>query len=81
MTADFMSSEESGYENGEAVNVVKELPWRSLAVEEFFDSLDSQLKDEKSPQAKRQTKRRVKGSTSTRKVPSKMPKWARCVTD
>ena len=56
LTTDFMSSEESGSEDGEEINVVMELPWRSSLVDEFFQSLDSQLMSEKSAKAKRQTK-------------------------
>ena len=71
-----MSSEESGSEDGEEINVVMELPWRSSLVDEFFQSLDSQLMSEKSAKAKRQTKRRVKGQNSLRPAPSNAPGWA-----
>ena len=71
-----MSSEESGNEDGEEVNIVMELPWRSSLVDEFFESLDSQLMSEKSAQAKRQTKRRVKGQNSLRPAPCDAPGWA-----
>ena len=47
-----MSSEESGSEDGEEINVVMELPWHSSLVDEFFQSLDSQLMSEKSAKAK-----------------------------
>ena len=74
-----MSSEESGSEDGEEINVAMELPWRSSLVDEFFQSLDSQLMSEKSAKAKRQTKRRVKGQNSMRPAPSNAPGWALCV--
>ena len=76
--ADLMSSEESGMEDGEEVNIVMDLPWRSSIVDEFYESLDSQLESEKSAKAKRQTKRRVKGQSSTRPAPARLPKWAVC---
>lgn len=71
-----MSSEESGKEDSEEVNIVMELPWRSGIIDEFFQSLDSQLTLEKSAQAKRQRKRRIKGASSTRPEPSSVPRWA-----
>ena len=74
-----MSSEESGSEDGEEVNIVMELPWCSSLVDEFFQSLDGQLMSEKSAKAKRQTKRRVKGQNSLCTAPSDAPGWALCV--
>ena len=52
LTTDFMSSEESGSEDGEEINVIMELPWHSSLMDEFFQSLMS----EKSTKAEQQTK-------------------------
>ena len=79
LTTDFMSSEESGSEDGEEINIVMELPWRSSLVDEFFQSLDSQLMSEKSAKAKQQTKGRVKGQNQLRPAPGNAPGWALCV--
>ena len=59
-----MSNEWSGSKDGEEVNIVMELSWRSSLVDEFFQSLDSQLMSKKSAKAKWQTKRQVKGQNS-----------------
>lgn len=68
-----MSSEES---EGETIQV-KELPWRSAAVDQFFQALDEEATKMQSAQAKRQTKKRVLCGTSTRPRPSKkLPTWA-----
>ena len=75
MTVDMMSSEESDPENDNSM-VVKPLPWRSALVEEFFESLDSQIKSCRSSQSVRQSKPRVQGEPSTRLQPSDIPKWA-----
>ena len=50
---DFMSSEESGSEDGEEVNIVM-MPWHSLLVDDLFQSLDGRLMSEKSAKVKRQ---------------------------
>ena len=55
----FMSSEESGTEDDEEVLIVKDLLWRSNKVDRFFKNLDE--KEEKSSQAKRQSKKRIRG--------------------
>ena len=52
-----VSSEESGSEQEDNVNYVKELPWRGSIVTEFFYDLDEQYAATKSSQARRQTKR------------------------
>ena len=74
----FMSSEES---EGEDAIKVNPLPWRSNRVSTFLHSLDEKAKDDKSPQAKRQMKTRVLGTSSTRNQPSvdakgqALPSW------
>ena len=70
-----MSSEESGEDE---VITVKPLPWRHPRVDDFLTSLDEKLMSERSSQAKRQMKKRVIGSVSTRPVPTStsLPLWA-----
>ena len=77
MKIGYMSSEESGMEDGEEVNIVKPLPWLSASVAQFKSLLDDQIVKEKSPQARRQTKKRKQGSPSTRTRPEICePEWA-----
>ena len=70
-----MSSEESGDDN---TIIMKPLLWRAERVDRFFRTLDGKACDAKSPQAKRQTKKRVIGEPSTRPIPSAhgLPSWA-----
>lgn len=65
LTMDFMSSDES---DGETI-VVKTLSWRSSMVNDFFKSVDDEAYARKSEQAKRQTKKRLVGASSSREVP------------
>ena len=58
MCADVMSSEESDVEN-DGIVLVKELPWRSQLVSDFFGSLDDRISEGKTSQAIRQRKKRV----------------------
>ena len=76
LTIDMISSEESDGE--EDTIIVHPLQWRSEKVSCFLHSLDSKANDEKSPQAKRQTKRRVESSEhSLRSLPvESLPAWA-----
>lgn len=67
-----ISSDES---DGEAI-VMKDLPWRSSRVTDFFKSLDEEAARHKSMQAKRQTKQRILGGSSIRSKPDKVPSWA-----
>ena len=71
-----MSSEESGEELGEEVMFVKPLPWRSEKFNAFISRIDTQIDSEKSDLAKRLSKRRLCGETSTRPRPAgNMPGW------
>ena len=74
MTIEMMSSEESG-NDGEYIHP---LPFRSAKVDRFFSMLDDKIKETKSPQARRQMKKRVMGDISARGVPDGhyFPKWA-----
>ena len=77
MKIEYMSSEESGVEDGEDVNVVRPLPWLSASVTQFKSALDNQTMKEKSPQARRQTKKRKQGCPSKRTRPDVCePEWA-----
>ena len=78
LTAELISSEESGSDNGEQVLIVRALPWRSSRVDHMFRILDKSALSMRSPQGRRQMKRRVAGSTSTRPQCQieGIPKWA-----
>lgn len=71
-----MSSEESEVDGEEHVLAVHNLPWRKSTVKKMFDTLDVEITKTKSPQSRRQMKRRVHGGNSTRSQPSSAPKWA-----
>lgn len=73
-----MSSESSGEEEGEEVIIVHPLPWISSEVGTFKKKLDNEIAKEKSPQGRRQMKRRVFGSASSRPRPLNpdLPSWA-----
>ena len=75
MVNDLMSSEESGEDDTVTVHP---LPWRSEYVNKMFQNTDKYSKLRKSPQASRQTKKRITGSPSVRPSPSKsdIPAWA-----
>lgn len=76
MSPDAMSSEESDPEN-DGIVLVKELPWRSQLVNDFFASLDEKIDESKTPQAKRQRKKRVLSVIESCRVPVPgLPKWA-----
>ena len=72
---DFMSSEESGPDDDIYLHP---LPWRSDYVTKMFNTIDNYVQKKKSPQAKRQTKKRiVAGLPSERPQPlSSVPEWA-----
>lgn len=74
---DMMSSEDDDDEDGE-VMIVRQLPWRSSILNNFFLKLDDQSKSQKSSQARRQMKRRVLGLASGRPKPvnKEIPQWA-----
>ena len=73
-----MSSEESGTDDGDEVLFVRPLPLRSAKVDTFFSTSDRTSKENKSPQALREIKRRVLASDSAREKPAGngLPKWA-----
>lgn len=73
LTPNFQSSEESDDDDDE----VKTLPWRSDRVSAKFKELDEKNEAKKTPQARRQRRRRVVGvHNSTRCVPPNAPKWS-----
>lgn len=76
ITNDYMSSEESEDEK----IVVHSIPWRSSYVDRMFKKIDEFCTDKKSPQARRQMKDRIVGTTSSRCLPSSdiidVPEWA-----
>ena len=63
---------------GEEVIIVHPLPCISDDVATFKKKLDDEIAKEKSPQARRQMKRRVVGASSNRPRPVNldMPSWA-----
>ena len=77
VTVDFMSSEESGVEEGQEILVSKPLLWQSEEVKSFKLALDHAALGEKTPLARRQMKRRRTGSPSSRPRPTgDFPAWA-----
>ena len=78
MTISMMSSEESGNDGEEEILYVHPLPFRSGKVDRFFSMLDNKVKETKSPQARRQMKKRARGDISARDLPVGhcFPKWA-----
>ena len=77
LVPDIVSSEDDDEESGD-IMIVRPLPWRSSAVNNFFLQLDEQSVGQKSSQAKRQMKKRVLGSASARLMPEdgEIPLWA-----
>ena len=71
-----MSTDESDVEDGEEVLVVHPLPWLSETICDLKRALDQQIRMSKTPQAKRQMKKRLTGNDSTRSVPKELPSWA-----
>ena len=77
LTPEIISSDDDNEDEDEDVFVTRPLPWRSIAVDNFFRSLDAYSKGQKTKQAVRQMKSRVLGATSDRPKPLKsIPKWA-----
>lgn len=78
MKIEVMSSDESEEDEGDDVILVHPLPWLSAEVVAFKQKLDEEIKREKTPQARRQTKRRVIGTSSIRPCPPSqgLPSWA-----
>ena len=75
MTIELMSSEESENDNEDDVIVVHPLPWLSEKVENFKQTLDIKIKKDKTPQARRQMKQRIIGTTSSRPPKLELPSW------
>jgi len=65
----FMSSEESGEDDGRPVLFVKSLPWRRCKVSRFVKQMDAKCEKRKSRRAILQTMQRLPGSVSTRLKP------------
>jgi hypothetical protein len=80
LRADVMSSEESDLDGEEDVLRVHSLSWRSEAVTRMFRTLDSEASKLRTPQSRRQMKRRVLGTLSSRQRPAagSVPSWALC---
>lgn len=72
---EIISSDESEKEDDEEILVVHPLPWLSDTVSQFKTRLDQEIVNSKTPQAKRQMKRRVIGTSSTRNKPDNLPSW------
>ena len=66
----FMSSEESGEEDGRPVLFVKYLPWRAAKVSRFLKQMDIKGEKKKSKRSILQTMPRIPGSDSTRLKPT-----------
>lgn len=73
MDNDYMSSEESGEDD---TMIVHPLAWRTEYVNQMFQRIDTYCSSKKSPQAKRQTKKRVTREYSTRPKPTNGVSWA-----
>ena len=71
-----MSSDESADEEGEELLVTHPLPWLSDTVSQFKLSLDQQIMQSKTPQARRQMKKRMVGCPSKRSILENLPSWA-----
>ena len=76
---EMMSSEESGNdEDDEEILKVLPLPWRARKVTKMFQQLDLESSKYKTPQSRRQRKRRVLGESSERARPDRdgnLPNW------
>ena len=72
-----MSSEESDIDEDEEMLTLHPLPWRAQ-VDTLFHKLDEVTIKAKSPQARRQMKRRVLGTVSGRSCPTNagIPSWS-----
>ena len=77
MNIEYISSEESGYDDGDEVIITRPLPWLSATTQQFKRKLDLEIRNSKTPLARRQTKRRVDGDPSERPKPleSDIPPW------
>ncbi len=77
MKMELMSSEDSQTDDDEELIVVRPLPWRTAYFDRMLKNLDSDIMEEKSPQARRLMKRRVVGASSSRAKPDSkdIPSW------
>ncbi len=76
MKLEIMSSDESGMDDEEEVIIVHALPSLSEAVKDLKSLLDQRIVAAKTPQAKRQMKRRMTGISSSRSPSEDLPTWA-----
>ena len=65
----FMSSEESGEEDGKPVLLVKTLPWRAPKVSKFLKQMDLKAEKKKSRRSILQTMQRLPGHPSSQPKP------------
>lgn len=74
---EYMSSEESGYDGEDEAIITRPLPWLSATVQQFKRKIDLEIKNGKTPLARRQTKSRVQGQPSSRAKPDThgVPDW------
>ena len=70
MKIEFVSSDESGCDEGVDVIITKPLPWLSETVTVFKQALDLAAFQERTPLARRQTKERRLGAPSSRPKPN-----------
>ena len=79
----FMSSEESGEEDGRPVLLVKHLPWRATKVSRFLKQMDIKGEKKKSKRSILQTMPRLPGLDSTRLLPTTFEPnfWGFCEID
>ena len=76
LSMEYMSSDESGEDEGKEVIIAHSLPWLSPNVQLFKKRLDEASFKEKSPQAKRMIKDRRVGNNSLRPKPGgTVPSW------
>ena len=78
LTLDFMSSEDSGSDEGDEILIIRPIPCRSSKVDRMFSDLDQKTFEDKSPRARRQMKQRKVGIPSKRPRPTHdcIPQWA-----
>ena len=76
---EMMSSEESDIDEDDVeILKVHPLPWRANKVTRMFQQLDLEVSRSKTPQSRRQRKKRVTGETSDRQKPDRdgnLPNW------
>lgn len=77
MKLEFMSSEESGTDDGEDANIVRPLPWLSEHVMQFKKLLDDEISEDRTLLSRRKPKKCIVGSPSIRSKPQDAtPDWA-----